>query len=137
MTLRIALLFFLVSGGMFSWPGQPASPAGTWHGVSTCLTDAPACQDEQVVYYIQPIPAHPDQLYLRADKIVDAGTVTIGSGPWSYDRKQQTLSLASSGQVWLLSIDGNRIEGSLTLDGKVVFRRMTLTHDRPEPQRFR
>ena len=43
------------------------------------------------------------------------------------NRDKHTLSMESGQRLWLLSINGKRIEGTLTIDGNVVFRRMTLT----------
>ena len=50
----------------------------------------------------------------------------MGSGPWQYDRVKHTLRMESQQRVWLLTIDGQRIEGTLTVTDDVVFRRLTL-----------
>jgi hypothetical protein len=135
MIWKYAVVPFLVAAGTAAWAGQ--NPAGTWRGESKCATDAPSCHDEQVVYSIEAIPHRPNQLLIRADKIVDGRAITMGTGPWTYDERRQTLSFESSGRLWLLSIDRNRIDGTLTVDGTILFRRMTLTRDRPESMRFR
>ena len=66
---------------------------------------------------------------VRADKIVDGKAITMGSGPWRYDKAKQTLSMESPQRVWLLKIKGKQIQGTLTESGGVLFRRMTLTKD--------
>src|SRR5579864_6239921 len=134
------LLFALLMGACFHAMGagaqnskaqksepDAASPAGVWRGESICATDAPACHNENVVYYVQAIPGKPDATWIRADKIVEGKAITMGSGPWKYDRTNHTLSMESEQRLWLLHVNGKRIEGTLTVPGNVVFRRMTLT----------
>ena len=79
------------------------------------------------VYYIEAIPDHPDSVLIRADKIVDGKSITMGSGPWGYDRAKHTLSMGPEQRRWLLTVTGNRISGTLTVTQNIVFRRMTLT----------
>jgi hypothetical protein len=105
------------------------SPAGLWRGESMCTTDAPSCKNEKVVYYIEAIADKPDYVFVRADKIVDGKATTMGAGQWQYDRAKQTLSWQLDQRLWLLTINGKRMEGMLTLPGNVVFRRMTLKKD--------
>ena len=105
------------------------SPAGVWRGESLCAAGGSSCHDEKVVYYIEAIPDKPDSMLIRADKIVDGKAITMGSGPWQYDRAKQTLSWQSEQRLWLLTMNGNRIEGTLTLPGNVVVRRMILQKD--------
>jgi hypothetical protein len=83
-----------------------------------------------VVYYIEDVPNHPDLVTIRADKIVDGKAITMGTGQWTHDRSHHTLEWRTSGRVWLLVVDGDRIEGTLTLADKTVFRKMTLKKDK-------
>ena len=99
---------------------------GAWRGESVCVTDAVACRNETVVYYISNSPDGPDRVVIRADKIVDGKAITMGTGPWEYDHAQQTLKWSSPRQVWLLKITGKRIEGTLTLADQTVFRKVGL-----------
>ena len=103
------------------------SPVGVWRGESLCATSAPACHDEKVVYYVEAVADKPGSVFIRADKIVEGKAITMGSGPWRYDRARHTLSMESEQRIWLLNIHGKRIEGTLTVPGNVVFRRVTLT----------
>lgn len=103
--------------------------AGTWRGESLCTTDASACHNEKVVYYIKDVPERPNVVVIQADKIVDGKAITMGTGEWQHDRAQHTLEWRSSRQVWLLKVTGSRIEGTLTLADGTVFRRMTLAKD--------
>jgi hypothetical protein len=103
------------------------SPVGIWRGESLCNSGAPSCHDEKVVYYIEASADKPDSLFIRADKMVEGKAITMGSGPWQYNRARHTLSWESGQRLWLLNINGKRIEGTLSTPGNVVIRRMTLT----------
>jgi hypothetical protein len=103
------------------------SPIGVWRGDSLCTTASSAsCNNERVVYYIEAIAGKSDSVMIRADKIVDGKAITMGSGPWQYDRSKQTLSWQSGERLWLLIIKGRQIEGTLTVANGVIFRKMTL-----------
>src|SRR5712671_2540632 len=108
---------------------QASGPAGTWRGQSICTTDAPACHNESVVYYIKDVPDKSDVVFIQADKIMDGKPITMGSGQWQYNKAENTLEWRSPQRVWLLKIAGNHIEGTLTLADKTVFRKMTLDKD--------
>ena len=82
-----------------------------------------------MAYYIADVPNRPDLVTIRADKIVDGKAVTMGTGQWTYDRAHGTLEWRTNERVWLLVLHGNRIEGTLTLADKTVFRKMTLNKD--------
>jgi hypothetical protein len=105
---------------------QAAGLAGVWRGESICVQQGTACNNEQVVYYIDAIPNHLDQVQIRADKIVNGKAVTMGSGPWAFDADHQTLKWETPHQVWLLSIHGPRMQGNLTLSDGTLVRKMTL-----------
>lgn len=103
---------------------------GTWRGNSVCATEASACHNERVVYYIKDVPNRPSVVVIQADKIVDGKTVTMGTGEWRYDRDRSTLEWKMPQQVWLLKVTGSRMEGTLKLADGTVFRNMTLEKDR-------
>ena len=133
MLLPVLGACLFVSGGG-SLLAQDPTPFGVWRGESKCMTDAPACHDEQVVYTIEPIPGDATQVTVRADKIVDGKSITMGVGPWTYDSKLQALSFEPNHRLWDLRMHGDHIEGTLTMPDHVVFRRMTLTRDRAKSQ---
>jgi hypothetical protein len=107
-----------------------AAIAGTWRGQSVCVTNAPACRDEQVVYYIKEVPERTDVVRIQADRIVDSKAITMGSGEWQYHGAQHTLEWSTPRQVWLLKIAGTHIDGTLTLADKSIFRKMSLDKDK-------
>jgi hypothetical protein len=108
---------------------ETSALAGAWRGDSVCATEASACHNERVVYYIKDVPNHPDRVLIQADKLVDGKPVTMGTGEWEYDSAQGTLEWRMPKQVWLLKIMGRRIEGTLTLADGTVFRNMVLVKD--------
>jgi hypothetical protein len=124
--MKISLALFL---GLGSLATAANSPAGVWRGESLCQGGSPECKDEKVVYYVNAIADKPDSMMIRADKLVDGKAITMGSGPWQYDQAGQTLSWKTAQRVWLLTINGQTMEGTLTLPGNVVVRRMTLKKD--------
>ena len=105
---------------------ETSAVAGEWHGQSVCVTEASACRNETVVYYVSDIPDRPDVVTIRADKIVDGKAITMGTGEWHYDRSQPKLEWATSQQTWVLRINGSRIDGTLTLANGTLLRKMTL-----------
>jgi len=122
--MRAAFLLLLASTAFADSPA-----AGVWRGEALCTDHASGCRNESVVYYIRDVPDRPGVLFIRADKIVDGQAITMGSGDWQYDRTRRTIEWRMPQRVWLLHVDGNRIEGSLTLTDGTVFRKMTLKKD--------
>jgi hypothetical protein len=122
-------IFALLIGTSLRISAAADSPVGVWRGDSLCTTDAPACKNEKVVYYIEAVADKPDHVSIRADKIVDGKAITMGISEWEYDQTKQTLSWQPNQRLWLLNINGKRMEGTLTVPGNVVFRRMTLKKD--------
>jgi hypothetical protein len=130
LTVAIGLCLYAVgTAGQKKTEAEADSPVGICRGESLCTTPATACHNENVVYYIEAIADKPDSMFIRADKIVDGKPITMRAGPWEYNRVKHTLSWESKERHWLLSIRGNRIDGTLTESNNVVFRRMTLTRD--------
>ena len=124
--MRSFLLFLAIVSLAFA---QPSGIAGSWSGESLCATGAASCHDEKVVYSIQDVAGRTDVVIIRADKIVEGKAVTMGSGPWQYDRSRHTLQWKLPRQTWLLTIDGNKITGTLTMQDGTVFRRMALSRE--------
>jgi hypothetical protein len=104
--------------------------AGTWRGESLCASNRTACVDEKVVYYISAMAEHPGVVSIRADKIVNGQAITMGTGEWKYDTEHHALIWETPRQTWLLKVEADTIEGTLTLADNTVVRRMTLKKDR-------
>lgn len=125
----------LMAGGLITLStslasAETSSPVGTWRGDSVCATDASACHNEQVVYYIKDVPNSPNLVSIQADKIVGGKPITMGAGEWQYDRVRSTLEWRTPKQIWLLKITGSRMQGTLRLADGTVLRNMILRKDR-------
>jgi hypothetical protein len=135
MQIRFAYVFVILIFSALATPSTPlalaetSGLAGTWRGDSICATEASACHNERVVYYLKDVPNRPDLVLIQADKIVDGKPITMGTGEWQYDRVRSTLEWRMPKQVWLLKITGSRMEGTLTLTDGTVFRNMILKKD--------
>jgi hypothetical protein len=124
--LVLGWIGFLAAGA----DADVAAITGTWRGQSVCVTNAPACRTEQVVYYIKEVPKRTDVVLIQADRIVDRKAITMGSGEWQYHGAQHALEWSTPRQVWLLRIAGIHIDGTLTLADRSIFRKMSLDKDK-------
>lgn len=98
---------------------------GNWAGDSICQVKNSACRDEKVVYHIAK-GSDADNVTISADKIVDGKAINMGTGDYTYDRKNGTLINESEGRVWKFTVKGKAMEGTLTMPDKTVYRRVTL-----------
>lgn len=104
-----------------------ASLVGYWTGESSCQVQPSACHNEKVLYRIAKSSDNSTSaVKVSAYKIVDGREVLMGSGNWTYDKDKGILVWEGPVGVWKLTIHGNKMEGTLTLADKTVFRRMTL-----------
>lgn len=94
---------------------------GDWKGESLCQSRNTACRDEKVVYHLYS-SEEAGKVTIRADKIVDGQVVTMGVSDWDYDREKQTLKWRN----WRLTINGDRMDGTLTGTEGALLRKMWL-----------
>jgi hypothetical protein len=127
--MRLAVVFTILAA-VAVLPSREDEVVGVWRGRSICAADRAACVDETVVYYISAITGKSGVVSIRADKVVDGRAVTMGTGEWTHDAEHHALVWATSRQTWMLKIEGDTIDGTLTLADKTVVRRMTLKRDR-------
>ncbi len=59
-------------------------------------------------------------------KVVDGKEIVMGSGEWRYDGTKHTLTVELPRGVIILTVDGNKIEGTFILPDKSVLRRIAL-----------
>ena len=101
---------------------------GTWKGTSLCQVKSSPCHDENVVYHIS--KAGNDKNYsIQANKIINGAEDDMGTLAASYDETQQTLTVRMNdnrNSVWLFKIDGKQMHGTLTEDGKILYRLIEL-----------
>lgn len=115
---------------VFSCNAQKADSAGiagVWKGTSLCQVKNSPCHDESVVYYFTK-SAKDETLYsLQANKIVNGKEEEMGVLDFVYDNTKKTLTCNMTGRqdrtsVWLFNLDGNKIHGTLTIDGNTLYR---------------
>jgi hypothetical protein len=63
---------------------------------------------------------------VSADKIVDGKAVNMGTLEFRYVEDQHALVCEYAQGVWRLSVDGEKIEGTLTRPDGSLFRRVAL-----------
>jgi hypothetical protein len=105
--------------------GKPAI-AGIWRGQSSCEQEQSACREETVVYRFSPLQDKPGSFSVSADKIVDGKAVNMGTLEFRYVEDPHALVCEYAQGVWRLSVDGEKIEGTLTRPDGSLFRRVAL-----------
>jgi hypothetical protein len=121
---RSVLVITAASQLMFA-QGKPAI-AGVWRGQSSCEQKESACREETVVYRLSPLQDKPGSFSVSADKIVDGKAVNMGTLEFRYVEDQHALVCEYAQGVWRLSMDGEKIEGTLTRPDGSLFRRVAL-----------
>lgn len=105
---------------------SPSQIVGTWRGSSQCAVKSGPCHDEINVYRFSKIPAKPGWFSGTGSKIVDGKEILMGQLNWTYDATSHALKSESSGARFQLLVDGNKMDGTLTLPDKSVYRRIHL-----------
>ena len=100
--------------------------AGVWRGQSSCEQKESACREETVVYRLSPLQDKPGSFSASADKIVDGKAVNMGTLEFRYVEDQHALVCEYAQGVWRLSVDGEKIEETLTRPDGSLFRRVAL-----------
>ena len=121
---RSVLVIAAASQLMFA-QGKPAI-AGIWRGQSSCEQKESACREETVVYRFSPLQDKPGSFSVSADKIVEGKAVNMGTLEFRYVEDQHALVCEYAQGVWRLSVDGAKIEGTLTRPDGRLFRRVKL-----------
>jgi hypothetical protein len=121
---RPVLVIAAASQLMFA-QGKPAI-AGIWRGQSSCEQKESACREETVVYRFPPLQDKPGSFSVSADKIVDGKAVNMGTLEFRYVEDQHALVCEYAQGVWRLSVDGAKMEGTLTRPDGSLFRRVAL-----------
>ena len=120
-----SILVIATASQLMSGQGKHAI-AGIWRGQSFCEQKESACRDETVVYRVSLLQDKPGSFSVSADKIVDGKAVNMGTLEFRYIAAQNALVCEYAQGVWQLSVDGNKMEGTLTRPDGIVFRRVAL-----------
>ncbi len=105
--------------------GEPKI-AGVWRGNSVCQVAGSPCHDETNVYRFSPVGGKAGTFSVVASKVVDSKEIVMGTSDWHYDAAKHELASAMPAASLRFVVDGDKMDGTLTLlDGK-VYRRIHL-----------
>ena len=110
-----------------------AAVTGVWRGNSNCMVKDSPCHDEVNVYRITKVNGKPNVVTVTGGKIVESKEIVMGTGEWKYDAQKHFLDSADG--RFHFTIDGDKMEGALTLPDGTVYRRIHLKREsaRQEP----
>lgn len=132
--LSILLMSFLCfaqgPGGPASIRGAATQVTGEWRGNSECVEKDSPCHDEINVYRFSDDAGKAGWFLGTGNKVVDGKEIAMGTMEWKYDAEKHTLEASNSGTKIQLVLDGNKMEGSLTLRDNRPYRRIHLAKTR-------
>jgi hypothetical protein len=129
--VRRVLIFVAFLACMRAWCSPPSDKGviGSWEGESKCMVPDSPCHDEHVLYQIAEDKKDPFQLNIDAYKIIDGAPEFMGTVACRYQSKVGALSCTSSNREkddWEFHVAGDDMTGRLVIDGKTLYRRITL-----------
>lgn len=101
-------------------------PVGDWRGSSICQVRESACHDEDSLYHVTRLAQKPGWFSMKTDKIVDGKPVTMGTVDCSYEAQQHLLECSFPRGAFRLTVQGNKMEGTMTLPDKTLWRKISL-----------
>jgi len=118
----------MLAAGLLSG-GDGSGVAGSWTGESLCTGVRGACKDEHVIWTFK-APDRNGRVWSSADKVVDGQRINMGTGELQFDPEASTLTMKIPLGVWKLTMKGDTIDATLTLNDGQIVRRMTLKKDK-------
>jgi hypothetical protein len=97
---------------------------GTWRGNSVCMVKSSPCHDEINVYHFFKLAGKSNLFSVTASKVVEGKEIVMGSGEWTYEPDKRVVECKAPAIP--MAVDGNRMEGTLTLADGTVYRRIYL-----------
>ena len=127
----VVALTILVSLRGEAVQSQPASSdassvVGDWRGNSICVVREIACRDEDSLYHVTRLAAKPGWFSMKLDKIVNGKPITMGTQECSYDSAKKSLVCEFARGVMRFAIQGDRMEGTMSLTDGTLWRKITL-----------
>lgn len=119
-------VLLVVSASQMLFAQGTSAIAGTWRGQSSCEQKQSACREESVVYRFSPLHDKPGSFSVSADRIVDGKPVNMGTLEFRYVDDQRALVCEYAQGVWRLSVNGEKMQGTLTRPDGSLFRRVIL-----------
>ncbi len=132
----------LLSGVMISTAQMSEQPAGArqigdgisgvWRGNSYCMVKGSPCREEANVYRFAAIEGKQDVFTVTASKIVDGKEVVMGEGEWTLDPPRHALVSVTSGGSLRFIVNGDAMDGMLSLPDGTPYRRILLKKENHE-----
>ena len=116
------------AAGPLGSPGDHSEVLGTWEGESKCTVPDSPCHDEHVIYEIAADKGASGGLKMDGYKVVNGERVFMGTLRCEYQAAKKALSCTSRGKDsddWEYTLSGDTLEGTLTINGKTLFRKIT------------
>ena len=110
--------------------GNRTDVLGTWKGNSVCMVKDSPCHDEINVYRVAEIDGKAGWLSVTGSKVVGNKKIVMGSGEWKYDAEKHVLEWEGPHGTFRLTVQGDKMEGSLTDRGGTVYRRIYLKKEK-------
>ena len=126
---RALTILAVVCAMVLSLSASDKAVLGSWEGDSKCTVPDSPCHDERVLYQIAEDKKDPFQLNLDGYKIVDGAPEFMGTLTCHFESKTGALSCTSSSKDkddWEFHVMGDAMSGRLMIDGKTLYRRITL-----------
>jgi len=99
------------------------SPLGDWRGMSVCQVKPSGCRDEDSLYHFTLAGS---EIQLRADKIVDDKTVTMGTSSCVRSAAARLECRVSESATLSFDVRGDVMDGVFKVKDGTVWRKLTL-----------
>ena len=123
-----ALFLALASAAPFGSPRDSSEILGAWEGESKCAVPDSPCHDEHVIYEIAADKNSSGGLKMDGYRVANGERVFMGTLRCQYQTAKKALSCTSRGKDsddWEYTLSGDTLEGSLTINGKTLYRKIT------------
>ena len=110
--------------------GGVAQVVGAWRGNSVCMVKNSPCHDEINVYRFAEIAGKPRSVLVTGSKVVDDKEIVMGTVAWKYEPEKQALEWEGPHGTFRLTVQGEKMEGTLTDRDGVVYRRIYLKKEK-------
>jgi hypothetical protein len=112
-------------------PADDSIVVGDWRGDSICVVRESACHDEDSLYHVARLAEKSGRFSMKLDKIVDGKAVTMGTQECTFDPGKQALLCEFARGVMRFMLQGDKMEGSMTLTDGTLWRKISLKKSPP------
>lgn len=106
-----------------------AGLSGNWTGESVCTIKDSPCHDEHVIYRVEE-PDADGKMKIQMDKVVKGKAELMGTVNCTFENTASTITCTIQSSVWRFTVNGDRMEGTLTREGGQIYRRISVKKDK-------